>query len=123
MEDLRAAQRLCREVYVGEPVEKYVVALVRSSREHAGVELGASPRASLALYRASQALAAIRGRGFVIPDDVKSLALAVLGHRLITTAQARLRGRAVGEIVAEILAAVPVPVEDDGVTAQSAVSR
>ena len=112
-EELVAMQRLCRKVHVSEPVEDYIVAIVRASREHASVDLGASPRGSLALYHASQAFAAIDGRAFVIPDDVKKLAPAVLTHRLITSAHTRLRGRAMSEIVAEIVNSVPVPVEDD----------
>ena len=103
--------RRCREVRVLEPVEEYVVEVVRASRAHAAVELGASPRGSLALYRGAQALAAIEGRDYVIPDDVKRLAPAVLGHRLILKSGARLRGRHLDEIVGEIVASVPVPVE------------
>ena len=76
------------------------------------IELGASPRATLALYRASQALAAIDGRAYVLPDDVKRLAPAVLAHRLITTAQSRLRGRGAADVLNEVLATVPVPVEE-----------
>jgi MoxR-like ATPase len=76
------------------------------------VTLGASPRATLALFRASQALAAIGGRGFVLPDDVKQLAVPVLGHRLIVNAQGRLDGRAASDVVAEVIARVPAPVED-----------
>ena len=85
---------------------------MRATREHPGVELGASPRASLALYRAAQALAAIRGRGFVVPDDVKLLAPAVLTHRLIIASGSRLRGRDRESIVAAILEETPVPVEE-----------
>jgi MoxR-like ATPase len=110
--ELIAMQRLVRDVHVAEPVEDYIVQLVRASRVHSSVELGASPRATLALYRASQALAGIQGRGYVLPDDVKRLAPAVLTHRLITSAQSRLRGRAASDILAEVLGSVPVPVED-----------
>jgi MoxR-like ATPase len=110
--ELLAMQRLAREVHVAEGVEDYIVRLVRASRLHASIELGGSPRATLALYHAAQALAGINGRGYVLPDDVKRLAPAVLTHRLITTAQTRLRGRAAGDIVGEILRSVPVPVED-----------
>jgi MoxR-like ATPase len=110
--ELRQMQGLVREIHVAQAVEEYVVQLTRASRLHASVELGASPRATLGLYRASQALAAIRGRGYVLPDDVKRLAPPVLTHRLITTAQSRLRGRATGDVVTDILASVPVPVED-----------
>ena len=110
-EELLAAQRRCREVHVADAIEEYVVALVRASREHRAVELGASPRGALALCRSAQALAAIRGRAFVLPDDVKAMAPSVLTHRLITSAQSRLRGRALTEIVEEIVMSVPAPVE------------
>jgi MoxR-like ATPase len=109
--ELLAMQRLVRDVHVSEAVEDYVVQLVRASRLHASVELGASPRATLALYRSAQALAGIRGRGYVLPDDVKRLAPAVLTHRMIVSAQSRLRGRGAADIVTDMLATVPVPVE------------
>ena len=110
--ELVAMQRLVREVHVAEPVEDYIVRLVRASRLHASIELGASPRATLALYRASQALAGISGRAYVLPDDVKRLAPALLTHRLIVNAQSRLRGRGPADVLAEILSSVPVPVEE-----------
>ena len=75
------------------------------------MELGVSPRGTLALYRASQALAAVRGRGFVIPDDVKLLAPYVLTHRIHISPQTRLRGRTPQEVVGQIVSEVPVPVE------------
>ncbi len=106
-----AAQRTVREVHVSTAVEDYLLAIVRETRRHPAIELGASPRAALALYRTAQALAAINGRDFVIPDDIKRLAGPVLAHRLITNPQARLKGRSVVEIVEEVLGAVPVPVE------------
>jgi MoxR-like ATPase len=105
--------RACRRVYVSEAVDGYIVDLVRATRSFAGVALGASPRATLALFRTSQALAAIEGRRFVLPDDVKRLAAPVLGHRLIVSAQGRLDGRAAFDVVASVLAQVPVPVEDN----------
>jgi MoxR-like ATPase len=110
--ELLAMQRLAREVHVANVVEDYVVRLVRASRLHASIELGASPRATLGLYRAAQALAAIKGRAYVLPDDVKRLAPAVLTHRLIISAQSRLRGRGAGEVLTEVVGSVPVPVED-----------
>ncbi len=110
--ELLAMQRLVREVHVADVVEDYVVRLVRASRLHASVELGASPRATLGLYRAAQALAAVKGRGYVLPDDVKRLAPAVLTHRLIVSAQSRLRGRGAGGVLTEVIATVAVPVED-----------
>jgi MoxR-like ATPase len=109
--ELAAMQRLVREVHVSDAVEEYLVRLVRASRLHPALELGASPRATLGLYRSVQALAALRGRAFVLPDDVKALAPAVLGHRLIASAQSRLRGRAASDILAEVITSVPVPVE------------
>jgi MoxR-like ATPase len=111
--ELAALQRACREVYVGDAVEGYLVELVRATRQHEALDLGASPRASLALYHAAQALAAVRGRAYVLPDDVKHLAPAVLGHRLIPTAQSRLRGRGATEVVEALLATLPAPVEEE----------
>ena len=110
--ELLAMQRLARDVHVAEAVEDYIVRLVRASRLHASLELGASPRATLALFHGAQALAGIHGRGYVLPDDVKRLAPAVLTHRLITSAQSRLRGRGPADVLTEILASVPVPVEE-----------
>ena len=100
-----------RKVRVEESVRNYIVSIVRATREHPAVELGASPRGSLALNRTSQALAAIRGRDFVIPDDVKYMAPFVLTHRVIISPQTRLRGRTAAEILREIVGNVPVPVE------------
>ncbi len=104
--------RACRQVFVSEAVEGYLVDVVRATRSHDGVTLGASPRATLALFRGSQALAALDGRSFVLPDDVKRLAGPVLGHRLIVNAHGRFDGRAGTQIVAEVLRDVPAPVED-----------
>ena len=106
---LRAAVRAVR---VGEAVRGYLAAVVRATRSVPGVELGASPRASIALYRAAQARAAIHGRDFVLPDDVKHQAAAVLGHRLVLDADAQMRGRTAAAVVAEVLARVPVPAEE-----------
>jgi MoxR-like ATPase len=103
---------LCRQVYVHDLLEQYVVALVQATRENEDLALGASPRGSLALYRTSQAFAALRGRNYVLPDDVQYMASCVLVHRLIPSAQTRLRGRAVDELFAETMAKVPVPVEE-----------
>ena len=100
-----------REVRVEDSVRDYVVRVARATREDRDIELGASPRASLALYQAAQAWAAIQGRDFVLPDDVKRMAPPVMGHRLRVSAQAQLRGRNTQELIADIVAAVPVPVE------------
>jgi MoxR-like ATPase len=100
-----------REVHVAQPVADYLLAIVRGTREHPAVELGASPRAALALFWASQARAALRGRTFVQPDDVKGLAVPVLAHRLLVTAQGRVRGQDGEQAVADAVAAARVPVE------------
>ena len=110
-EDLLAMQEQVKAVSVEESVREYVVDVVRATRDHGAVVLGVSPRGTLALYRTAQALAALRGRSFVIPDDVKYLAPVVLTHRLIISPQTRLRGRRPEEILAEIVDTVPVPVE------------
>ena len=101
----------CREVHAADPLKRYIVELVRSSRHHPAVELGASPRASLALLRAARAMAAAGGRDYVIPDDVKLLARPVLAHRLILAADARLSRGGAEDIVDELLASVPIPVQ------------
>ena len=110
-EQLQAMQTQVRTVRVEESVRQYLVRVTRATREHQAVELGVSPRGTLALYRASQALAAVRGRGFVIPDDVKRLAPNVLTHRIHISPQTRLRGRTPQEVVAQIVSEIPVPVE------------
>ena len=84
---------------------------MRATRDHDGVELGASPRAGLALYKTAQARAALSGRDYALPDDVKELAVPVLAHRMIMGATARLRGLGAAEAIAEVLEKVPVPIE------------
>jgi MoxR-like ATPase len=109
--ELQEAQREIRTVGVSAVVRRYIVEIVRTTRSNPDVELGASPRGALALYHTAQARAALKGRSFVLPDDVKALAHAVLGHRIILSAEARLRGRRSESIIAAILDAVPAPVE------------
>jgi MoxR-like ATPase len=108
VEELRAMQSAIKEVYVDQAVAEYIVRLVHATRDHPDVYLGASPRGSLNLYRSAQAYAALEGRDYVIPDDVKALAVAVLAHRLIVKSQASLREVDPEQIVREILQAVPV---------------
>jgi MoxR-like ATPase len=108
--DLIACQRAVREVYVDEKVRRYLMQLVHETRVHDDLALGASPRASLALFRTGQAMAAILGRSFVLPDDVKRVAPAVLTHRLILRPESRLRKVTSVGVVEEILGEVPVPV-------------
>jgi len=110
-EELRALQATARTVGVSEVVRRYLVELVRATRRHPEVELGASPRGSLALYQTAQARAALAGRAFVLPDDVKALAAPVLGHRVILSAEARLRGRTPADLIAQLLSQTPAPVE------------
>ncbi|HQV95008.1 MAG TPA: MoxR family ATPase, partial [Anaerolineales bacterium] len=98
-----------RKIHVSTAVQKYIVDLVGKTRQNNDVYLGASPRGSLALFRAGQARAAIHGRDHVLPDDVKALAVSVLGHRLIVSPAARLRELSSDRIVQEILASIPVP--------------
>jgi MoxR-like ATPase len=105
---LRDAVRLVR---VEASVREYAVKVVRATRQHPAVMLGASPRGALALHRMSQALAAIRGRDFVLPDDVKYLTTCVLSHRIIISSQTRLRGRKLEDILSEVVESVPVPVQ------------
>ncbi|MDX1657269.1 MAG: MoxR family ATPase [Nitriliruptorales bacterium] len=100
-----------RGVHVAEAVERYVVALCRATRSHEEAELGASPRASLALLRASRSYAAFQGRDYVVPDDVKALAPHVLPHRLILRAEAQLAGRDPIAVVQDVLDGVPAPTE------------
>ncbi|HEX9634384.1 MAG TPA: MoxR family ATPase [Candidatus Limnocylindria bacterium] len=116
LDELRQMQSALKEIYVDQAVAEYIVRLVGATREHADVYLGASPRGSINLYRSSQALAALDGRDYVIPDDVKQLAVAVLAHRLIVKSQASLREVDPDSIVREVLAQVPIG-EASGATA------
>jgi MoxR-like ATPase len=106
--ELRQAQEAVRQVYASEAIKEYIVNLVTTTRHHPDVYLGVSPRGSLALYKTSQALAAIRRRDYVIPDDVKYLAQPTMAHRLIISPAARIKNVDPTEIVRDILASVPV---------------
>ncbi len=110
-EELVAAIADVRRVFLGQATLDYLVALVRRTREHEEVELGASPRATLALARAAQAAAVLAGRTFVVPDDIRAVALPVLAHRLKLTARAELHGTTAEAVLQSILDEVPVPVE------------
>ncbi|MEM7128166.1 MAG: MoxR family ATPase [Chloroflexota bacterium] len=109
-EQVLLLQAQVRDIHVSDDVRHYMLQIVRNTREHESAELGVSPRGSLALYRASQALAALRGRDFVIPSDVQYLVPSLLTHRIHISPQTRLRGRTPQQIVAEIAESVPVPV-------------
>ena len=108
-DDIQNAQTAVKNVYVDELVSNYIVDIVRATREHADVYLGSSPRGSLGLFRASQALAAVNGNDYVLPDDVKRLAEPVLSHRMIVSPAARIRNVDTRGIVEEVLESVPVP--------------
>jgi MoxR-like ATPase len=108
--EIQTSQKLIREVFVDDKVRKYMLDLVTATRDHDDIRLGCSPRASIALYRASQALAAIRGRNFVMPDDVKRLAVPIMAHRLILKPEARLRKLTATKVVENILSETSVPV-------------
>jgi MoxR-like ATPase len=107
--DIRSIQEAVQHIYVDELVCGYIVDVIRATRDHPDIYLGASPRASLGLFRSCQALAAIRGRGYVVPDDVKHLAEAVISHRIIVSPAARIRTIDTRNIVSDVLDSVPVP--------------
>jgi len=102
-------QKAVKEIYVDPLIKQYIVALSNATREHESVYLGASPRGSLALFRTSQARALLASRDFVTPDDVKDLALVTLGHRIIMSPGAKVKGTTVADVVAACLGRVPVP--------------
>jgi MoxR-like ATPase len=108
-DELMAAQTAIKRVYVDDLVKEYIVDLANSSRRHPDVYLGASPRGSLALFHATRAYAALEGRTYVIPDDVKALLVATFAHRLIISPSARLKNVEARAIVEQIAASVPVP--------------
>ena len=111
-EELLELQKLRSEIRVEESVRGYIVRVGRETRAHAEIALGASPRATLALYQTAQAWAALQDRDFVLPDDVKQMSPHVLTHRLMISPQAQLRGRLPEELIADIVDSVPVPVEE-----------
>lgn len=109
IKELLDAIEAIRQIYVSPAIERYIVDLVGRTRQSGDVYLGASPRGSLALFRAGQAHAALRGRDFVLPDDIKALAIPVLGHRIIVSPAARLRELSADRIVQEVIYNAPVP--------------
>jgi MoxR-like ATPase len=108
LEELKETQEAVKEVYVSPAVERYIVDLVNETRHHDEVSLGASPRGSLSLYRTGQARAAMLGRDFVLPDDIKIIAVSALSHRLILNPGARLRNLNPADVMRQILKEVPV---------------
>lgn len=111
-EEVLRLSKVCRSVYVSPAIETYLLGLVRATRDNAALALGASPRGSLALYHTAQALAAMHGRAFVIPDDVQPLVVPTLAHRLILSSHSRLHGKPLSAILDEVIAKVSVPVEE-----------
>jgi len=107
--EILTCQEAVRQVHVDEKILRYIVQLIQATREHYDISLGGSPRASMALLRCSQSFAAIQGFDFIVPDDVKHVAVFVLGHRLILRPESRLRKKTVRGVLDEILDTVPVP--------------
>ena len=109
IEELSSAQESLKDVYVDPLIKRYIVDIITQTRRHPDIYLGASPRGSLALYRTGQARAAMLGRDYVIPDDIKALAMPTLAHRLIVSPSARLKDVTGEAVVREILSTLPVP--------------
>jgi MoxR-like ATPase len=108
--EIIAAQEAVREIHVDDKVRRYILQIVHATREHGDVQLGGSPRASLALFRTAQALAALAGRNFILPDDVKRMVLPVLGHRMIVRPESRIRKITPASILNAILSEVSAPI-------------
>ena len=107
--ELLQVQEAVKQVYADDSIKQYIIELCTATRNHPDVYLGVSPRGSLALYHTSQAMAAIRGRDYIIPDDVKYLAEATLAHRLIISPAARIKNVDPREVIEDILSSIPVP--------------
>jgi MoxR-like ATPase len=121
--EVLTCQEAVREVYVDDKIRKYVLDIVQASRLHDDVHLGGSPRASIALFRTAQALAAVSGRNFVLPDDIKKMAMPVLAHRLILRPESRLRKITPATVVNEILSETSVPVSREQADAEDVFQR
>jgi MoxR-like ATPase len=109
--DILEAGEACRNVYVEPELRRYVTRIARASRSNDAISLGISPRGTLGLFQASQALAAVRGRDYVLPDDIQELCGPVVEHRIILNPEARLRGRTTGQVLQSMLEEIEVPVE------------
>ena len=108
-EEIINLQEAVKDIYVDELIKEYIVSLVKATRDHSDISLGSSPRGSLALFRGSQALAFLRGRDFVLPDDVKELTVPMISHRIIVSAAARMRGVSGRDVVSDLVDEIPVP--------------
>ncbi len=109
-EDITELQKIRRSIHVSQPIREYIADIVHATRDDEAIQFGGSPRASLGLMRAGQALAALRGRNYVLPDDIKYLAHPVLTHRLILTENERLKGKSTNHFIEKLIKRVPVPV-------------
>lgn len=109
LDEMRQMQESIKRVYVADAIKRYIVELTRSTRESSDVYLGSSPRGSLGLFRAGQAMAAIRGRDYILPDDIKYLAPFILSHRMVIQAAARMKNLSADQVVNELLHTLPVP--------------
>lgn len=112
-EEIVNLQKSLSRIYVNDSIRSYIADITRATREHSAFELGASPRATLALFQATRASAAINGRTYVNPEDVKKLITPVLAHRLLLSTNSRLRGRSSEEVIDEVLQTIPVPIADE----------
>ena len=108
-DEITELQEATKRIHVDELITRYIVAISEATRDQASISLGSSPRGSLALYRGSQALALIRARDYVLPDDVKELAVPVIGHRIIVAANERMRGLQSGDVISSLVDEIPVP--------------
>ncbi len=108
-EDISRLQQERRNIVISDPVRRYITDIVLATRDHEATEFGASPRGSLGLMRAGQALAALRGRDYTLPDDIKELAIPILGHRILLSEKDKLRGSQPEHILKEIVGKIPVP--------------
>ena len=106
-EEITELQTVARQVYVDDLIKRYVISIISRTREHADIALGSSPRGTLALVRGAQAMALVRGRDYALPDDIKELASPMIGHRIIVSAAARMRGLEGGDVVEEIVNELP----------------
>jgi MoxR-like ATPase len=112
-EEIGAMIELARSIYIGEAVEDYILDIVNATRTNQEIELGASPRSTLALARSGQAHALMEGRDFVIPDDIRAMAASVLTHRILPSARVELRGRTKRDIIEALINDIPVPTEEN----------
>lgn len=103
---------MARDVHVAPTLKRYIVELTEATRDHPDIYLGASPRASLYLLRGARASAASRGRDYVVPDDIQDLAIPVLGHRLLLSPEAQMRGASIEDVLEGLLGRVPIPARE-----------